>query len=258
MPDWSGIQPKIDRGRGKAAGVLGPPFDVYRLSASGDFISDANRIAQGVRMYYRVETSRDVYGALEANKLQEIVIYDLIADLSQFKLGDIFVCKDPIYGESHTKTIGTKRLNAFAHASHGPIKKVIGARINTEIRVKRQRSEPDEEGNWSPTSDNANSLKIVNGVCKFGIPEQKPSLIPVGLVAARGSYGDRQFNDVPAMSRKSSWVMYVPNLPGFHFREGDRIETRDGAKYVVIVAYEEETGFCGSQLFIEREIAQPG
>lgn len=256
MPKYRAIQRKIDKGRGKAAKVLSPPHDVYRIGeTSGDFIQPANLVKSKVPMYRKVKTSKDIGGSLEANKWQELTVYDLIGDLSKFKLGDVFIVKDPYYGDDHTQVAGTKEINGFYVASHAPIKRGLGPRINTLIRIRRQSTRGDADGFASTTSDNAPCVKIVSGRCRFSLADDDGSWIPAGLVATRGSYGDKAVDDVPSMIRKSAFVGVVPPLPGFKFRPGDRVESISGAKYMVVVAYPEETGFCGTQLFLELENA---
>ena len=254
------IQALRNCAKGLEASMSGVPFDVYRLKStvSGDFIQDATRIAQNVMISYTVKTSKDVEGSMEVPKWQELVVYAVTGNFAQFHVGDVFVCRDTVAGDNHIRLPGTRELNAFALASDAFLKLSLGARINTQISISRQSKTTNDEGFFDPTAKNSQVLKINNGRCQLMPSESKPHIIPAGLVAARGTYGERDFDGVPAMERKSSWICFVPPLPGLKFREGDRIQGQDGALYKVVVAYTEEVGFIGSQLFLERENAQPG
>lgn len=246
--------------KGFEAQISGVPFDVYRLKStvSGDFIQDDTRIAQNFLCSFKVTASKGAGGSMEVPKWQELVVYELTGNFTQFHVGDVFVCRDTANGDNKIRIPGTAELNAFTLTCAATGKLILGARINTQIRLRRQSKDTDSDGFFSATSSNSQALKIMGGRCKLQPAEARGHLIPAGLVAARGTYGERVFDDVPSMERKSSWICFVPPLPDFKFREGDRVEGQDGARYKVVVAYGEEVGFVGSQLFLERENAQPG
>lgn len=267
MTDYVDIQDVRDYGNGRAAEVLGPPYSVYRIGeeSNGDFIAEGNLIAEDIPVYKKI--SNEVRTFAETDVRLGTFWFDLTGDFSQFKTGDVFKLTDEVFAQGHASVpFDTHELTAFCLAAHGTYRKPVGARINTQIGILRQASSLDADGNYNPTSENAQPVKLVDGQFILANIGEQPDLIPAGLMAAGRTYFDKTAENVPGMPRTSGWLCYVPPLNGFEFREGDRIfqfdgtpdAEQNGARYVVLVAYGQNTGAVGWQLFLERVQDQGG
>jgi len=206
-------------------------------------------------------------GKLELGAKGMAVFFDIVANMDPFLLGDILVQNDPpyvpgvSYGAGATSVPGTLELNAMALAWHGPVSKAVGARIDRRVTVWRPASAPATQGDgskyWESTHDNDAPLVLANGQYGFGSDGAAPaSLVPAGI-AAQHRQSDRVFGpDVPGMLKPIKWFFYLPPLPGYMAREGDTIVDENGARYVVISPYEQQTGVVGQQLICDRTAAQ--
>lgn len=259
MADRVDIQVAIEEGRDAVAEVLGSPFKVYRITdtSNGNLIADENLINEELFVFTKLGSGTDFKSSLETEKLPGIFWYVCSADFTDYLVGDVFILNEDVYGAGFSSvSFATDQFNGFALAQHMVLKKALGGRLIREIKVFRLNDEPDADKRWSQNRDNSLPLTLRDGQYVFGAKDEDADLIPVGLMATGRSYGDRSFEQVPSMARKSGWECYVPPLPGFSWREGDRIETFDGARFTVVVPYEQLTGTCGAQLFLEREVAQ--
>lgn len=252
--DYVGIQKKLDYGRGKEASKLGAPYDAYRVSSasSGNVIQDSNKIVSGVRIYTKVDSG----SAKETSHQLGIMWYQIIADMSPFLVGDVFVLNDPVYGAGYSSVpFTTKEFNGFALADHSPIKKSLGGRLNINIQILRLNVATTAQGQWDKTLNSAQPVVLKNGLFGIGDVGQTGAWIPAGLMATKTDR-DKAFDQVPAQQRKSSWELYLPALNGFDIREGDRIVDANGARYIVIVPYTQHVGASGSQWTLEREVSK--
>lgn len=119
MVDYQQLREIVHFGMGKEAEVLGPPFSVYRLgsTASGDFLSDANRIYQNLPVFYQPNTPK-VKRSIEAEKIPGVILYELSMDITQYqlKVGDVFLLTDPFQVGANQVTYETNQINAFVFA----------------------------------------------------------------------------------------------------------------------------------------------
>lgn len=261
MTNYVQIQRHIDYGRGKAAQRLGPPFDVYRLNArsAGDFITPANLIRSGFPVFRR--SSKDDK-TLETPMRQGTHWYELVADMTGLLVGDVFVQRDPVYGVGATSiTEPTDQFNGFALASHAPVRKTMGGRLDREVFVYRASSSPGQrDGYWHNALDSMQPLVLIEGEYRLAAPGAQPSKVPTGFMVYYRQYGHDQYPpQVQGITKPTLWFAYVPPLPGWAFREGDRLveppfNSQPGARYVVANPYSQDTGQVGSQLVIEREV----
>lgn len=262
MANYRGIMVHIDRGRGKAAQRLGQPYNVFRIqnNSAANYLDAANQIAVDFPVLRRVIRGGPDREAPEMGSL----LFEIVADMSNFQTGDVFVQNDPFYGVGGTlPEFATPQFNAFVLGFHAPIRKSLGGRLDHLAYVYRQPSGPDANGYWSADTLASSPVMLQNGVFSVGSPGQTPALIPVGLQASERFHGE-MIDLVPTATPTTRWMAFVPAMPGFLFREGDRIITQDesggllatGARYVVVHPYEQEAGLVGSQLVLEREVAQ--
>lgn len=256
MVDRVDIMRRVDGGRGKAAKKLGSPYDVYRveLGSSGDFVSAPHKVASDVLVLAKPSSLAAHKDGVVANGLVE---YNLIADLSSFKVGDVFVNVDQFFGTGHTRSVSAPAgsYQGFCLTQHASIRKAIGCRLNDTAQVYRLNKGVDADGYWSAEFSNSNSLRLVSGVFSFGAGVA--AKIPIQLAPVLRPYGDRVIDKEPSNIRQSAYMAFVPPLPGFHFREGDRLIASDGARYVVVVPGGQDVGAVGFQMFLQREVAQP-
>jgi hypothetical protein len=261
MTDSSAIQQHIEYGRGKAAAYTGLKYDVYRLSSTsnGDFIASGNQIASGI--WARRIQQRQFKGALETPVKPEMLLYQVIADLRNFTIGDVFIQDDPNFQAGFTSVnYATSEFNGFALASHEALEQVIGPRLNKNAQFYRQTAAVSVGSYTSSSAENALPLICTDGLYAFGAKGSTASKIPVGLTPLQNTYGDRDYSDVGGMPRKSAWRLYIPPMPfaavngqQATLREGDRVIMSDGAQYKVLVEYSQDVGVTGSELFLERE-----
>ena len=268
MTDFAGIQQKIDTGKGKAAIRLGQPYTAYRITgaASGDFPAGWIPVETNIPILRRRINERLIETALE---YAGTLWYNLTADMSDFLLGDVFVCTDPAYssgvsyGPGATAIVGGSQyeIDAISFIWHTPINKAVGARIDRRCHVLRPLEAPDVAADgtlvWRQTNDRSTPLVLTNGVYSFGAPASTGSWIPIGLSStARPGHGDNFPPSIPGMVGFARYYGHMPPLPGYQPAEGDRIITEDGARYVIHNPFRQEEGVVGHQLALERTISQ--
>jgi hypothetical protein len=266
MVNYARIARHIDKGLGKAAEKLGQPFNGFRpdSASTGDFPSGWTQTSANFSLFRR----RISAGNLEMGLEKAALWYNVIGNMGPYLLGDVFVQNDPAYvaglyyGPGATSIPGTAELNAMCLAWHAPVDKRIGARIDRRVKIYRPSSSPatetDGSGYWKSTLDNDCSLTLTAGVYSFGAPgANNANWVPAGLSAVHRQSQAIFEPNVPGMLKPSKWFFYVPPLPGYVSREGDAIVDENGARYVVISPYEQQTGVVGNQLICDRKISQP-
>ncbi len=249
------VQGRIDFGRGQAADVLGQPGAIYRLNSasSGTWIDPANQIFQNYPVLRKVLRSDP---GLESTTIMSTMFYNLIADLTPLELGDIWIQTDPYYGKGDTLVdYSTSQFDGICIASHGPVKKAFGARLDRMLTVYRPAEATDSNGYYNTTLPAAQPLVLKNGIFNLGVPGDTPVQIPGGFMVRARPFGAPQFGgDIPGIPRYAEWYVYVPPLEGFTFRQGDRIMTYEGSRFIVVNPWHQEAGFVGSQMSLEYEI----
>lgn len=250
------IQDLIDEGRQLAAEELGPPHDVYRFlnpDINGNVLIAGNKIASLISIYTKIGYGGGIRTSFEAEKQQGIIWYEIIADMSPFRLGDVFILNDPVYGAGYSSVnFPTNEFKGFALADHSPIKKALGGRLNCTVTIFRPSVGPNSNMQWDKNKDWLDPLVLANGAWGLGVRGATPTKVPAGLTAMGRTYGDKMFSS-PAAKRGSGWELYVPALKGFDAQEGDKIVGPDGARYTLIIPYTQKVGATGSQWFLERE-----
>lgn len=267
MVHYGNIARHIDKGLGKAAKKLGQPFNGYRVETgnSGDFPSGWTQISGNFSLFRR----RIAEGKLEMGLPKATLWYNIIGNMTPYLLGDVFVQNDPpyvpglTYGAGATSIPGTIELNAMCLAWHAPVDKRIGARIDRRVQIYRSASAPapmiaDGTPYWKETLDNDVPLVLVNGTYVFGANGAPASYVPAGISSQHRQSEMLMQPNVPGMIKPAKWFFYVPPLPGYTAREGDAIVDENGARYVVLSPYEQQTGVVGNQMLCDRKISQPG
>lgn len=273
MPNANRIQRLIDKGRGHAARALGGPFNVYRLQATAatNFIDPLNLVSSNYLIYHTQKSAGSFRGSYEGINVGA-PLFDVVGDMGPFLVGDVFVDADSAYqpygnGLSVSDTAAgygagatsvpftTLELYAFCLGFHGPIKKSIGARLDRLAQIYRLPTAPDSNGYYSAGKSDSQPLVLANGTFSLGTTSDTAALIPVGL-AARPRWKSDLIKAIPTSTGEIEYYCYVPPLPGFAFQEGDRLVMQDGSQYVVQLPWEQQVGFVGSQLAVQREVMQ--
>jgi hypothetical protein len=280
------IQQMIDYGRGQAARVLGAPFFVYRVSSNAavNFIDPLNLIQSEYPVYYTQQSGSAFKGSFEGTSLRA-PLFNIVGDMAPFLVGDVFVDADvpyvpyggPLtadgswtadsgvvtadtgasgYGAGATSvTFPTLEFEGFCLGFHGPVKKSIGARLNALAQIYSLPTKADWNGYLSADISSCPGVVLTNGQFSLGASGQTPALIPVGISSEPRWRGDL-IRGLPTTTQAVVYIAYVPPLNGFSFKEGDRLVLQSGARYVVQNPYEQQVGFSGSQLILEREVSQ--
>lgn len=254
MADYTSIMDHIDRGRGIAADHLGVPFDVYRpnFNTASEYLDPANVIAQNYNVFRRQKESVD---SVEGTKVKSI-IWDIVGDMSSFLLGDVFVQSDPIYGVGSTIVrFQTQQILAFCLAMHAPVKKSVGVFLDRLASVLRPVSGTDPNGYLAGDYTNTQPVVLQNGQFVLGTQGAPGCLIPCGINVSE-RWRAELYKGLPATTGIAVWYLYLPPLPGMSIKEGDYIQTQDGAVYQVQAPIEQQTGFVGNMLSCTRQLPQ--
>lgn len=265
------FQRLIDKQLGAFGNRIGQPFSVYRItpSSTGDFPNGWYRVSTQAHAHRNRVRSQDAEVSMTSERT---VWYEVIADMSPFWLGDVFIATDPpffpgvAYGDRATNLPGTIELNGFSLAWHPPIRPPLAARIDHRAYIYRPAllpqtysdgSPPLPSEQWRSTREFDTPLVLNNGVYSWGAPGQTASLVPCGFgTSDRQTRGEDMAPDPPGMLPVPRYYVYFPPLPGYSAAEGDAIITEDDARYAVIAPYKQETGVVGHQLMVQRYISQ--
>jgi hypothetical protein len=262
----------IDKQLGVVGNRLGQPFSVYRINpaSNGDFPGGWQLVSSRAHAHRNRVRSQDAEVAMTSERT---LWYEIVADMSPFWLGDVFIATDPpyfpgiAYGDRATNVPGTVELNGFALAWHAPMRPPLAGRIDHRCRIYRPALTPQTVSDGSPltpsqqwrtTHEFDTPLLLANGVYSFGAPAGGfGSLVPCGFgTSDRQTRGEDMAPDPPGMLPVPRYYIFLPPLPGYTPSEGDALITEDDARYTVIAPYSQATGVVGSQLMVQRYISQ--
>ena len=274
MTTYAKVQQHIDKGKGRAARHVGMPFLAYRLisTSTGDFPTawwPVPTCPNGNHYQFHLLRRRMTEGKTESGIKNVTLFYDIIANMDQFLVGDVFVQNDKpfvpgqSYGAGATSVVGpTIEFTAMALAWHPPENKAVGGRIDRRVKIYRPAASPASVGAksgakyWKETHDNDVPFVLTNGVFSLGVAGvDNANWVPAGFMSAVRQHDWVFQPGVPGMLKEAKWFCYLPPLPGYFPKEGDAIIDEYGARYVVGVAYEQKTGVSGYQLSVDRKIA---
>lgn len=266
MTTASVFQHLIDKQLGAVGDRLGQPFAVYRLTptSTGDFPLGWYRVSSRAHAHRNRVRSQDAEVAMTSERT---LWYEVVADMSPFWLGDVFLASDSpffpgvAYGARATAVPNTIELNGFALAWHAPMRAPLAGRIDHRCRIYRPSLTPvgfpDGSTQWRGEREWDTPLALTNGTFAWGLPNTPASLVPCGFgTSDRQTRGEDMAPDPPGMLPVPRYYIYLPPLPGYTAAEGDALITEDDARYTVIAPYRQETGVVGSQLMVQRYISQ--
>lgn len=276
MTNYARVQKHIDHGKGKAARHVGMPFLGFRLisTSTGDFPQawwPVPVCPAGSTPHYQFHLLRRrlAEGKLETGIKNVALFYDIIANIDPFLVGDVFLQNDPpfvpgkSYGAGATAVVGnTIEFNGMALAWHPPENKAVGGRLDRRVKIYRPATSPATVATtsgaayWKETLDNDSPLTLTNGVYSFGAAgANNANFIPAGFTSAVRQHDWVFQPGVPGMIKEAKWFVYLPPLPGYFPAEGDALIDEYGARYLIVVPYEQKTGVAGYQLACDRKIA---
>ena len=251
--DYRSAMLLIDRSRGMAGAILGPPCSVYRVgaTASGNYLDVGQRVQTGLRVGRRQTGSKDLIEA----PIMGGIFYTLLANAEGLEVGDVIVENDPYYGEGATEVdFATTQFEAYALAYHGPFKQTMAARVDRLCTIYRPTDAP-VSGAWTPTNPNMAPVVLSAGAFSLGAVGATPTQIPLGLTSHVRTKHDL-FKGLPGTTDALVYFGYVPALPGWLPREGDRlIDSSTGDRYSIQHPYTQQAGLGGSQMVLSRQIA---
>lgn len=273
MVNYAHVQGLIDKGKGKAAHHVGMPFLGYRVGGAsvGDFPSGwvPVTLPSGGTVFSLLRR-RLAEGKLEIGIKNTALFYDIIANMDPFLVGDVFVQDDApfvpgiSYGAGATQVTGTTiEFNGMCLAWHPPENKAVGGRLDRRVKIYRPATSPatvpattGTAKYWKETLDNDFSLTLSGGVYSFGTAAaNNANFVPAGFSAAIRQHEWPFQPDTPGLLKEAKWFVYLPPLPGYLPAEGDALVDENGARYVVAVPFEQQTGVSGYQLVVDRKIA---
>lgn len=212
--DGAKLQTKVYAGLGKAAKVLGLPFDVYRLGPGSPTLFDpANKVDHLPAQFTVTSTS----GAFQNAPKFDATWFDALLDGARVQAGDVLV----------NATAGT-----FYILSKMPLLPIKAARCNETIAVSRARipgafdfGDLGYSGHVaSPNLDVAGEDTILSGVPCASSSEGYGRAIAQGLTAS----------DSPGPTK---WFFYLPPyVRDGAVRERDIIVDSHGNRYQVAIA----------------------
>ena len=263
--DYTTLQSLADFGSGVGAQIIGQPYNIFRISQSGDVLQPGNQIFANYPVQRQKLTATDSQG-LETSTTQKTFFFSILGDFSNSIVGDCFILNDPVYGVGATIVpFPTLQFIGFFLAIHPVLQKPIGARIDRLVQIYRPAILPDINGYMNTTLQGASPLMLINGLSQLGTPLQSASFIPAGFQPNRrgtGQITEKYTSDIP---QHTNWSICLPPLPVasdlgsfFSIREGDIIVSEEGDRYRVIDPYRQDVGSIGYQLIAEREIAPAG
>lgn len=255
LNQYASIQNIIDYGRGLAANVVGQPGGVYRLSATstGDYVQTSNQVYANFPVLRRVVTSG---ASVEGRGMSDLVMFDIVCDLNDLKVGDIWVQSDPLYGAGANQvSYPTDEFVGFAVAHHAVMKKSIALQLQRSASIYRMVSGVSQSGYANSFQQQAHALYISGGKAMFS-PTAVASMIPIGMSPRAGGFEAFMHPKIASLPEAPEFVVYVPPIEGFIPTEGDIVQTALGARYSIMNSWHLDAGIAGSAFIVRKVTPQ--
>jgi hypothetical protein len=257
--DYTTNQSLVNQARGQASEFLGQPYNVYRITSgsNGDVIQSSNLIFTGYPVRKLKASGKDM-PRVETDVNPGLMVFALLADMSNIMTGDIFVLNDNVYGPGQTAVeFATQQFNAFGIATtYTQLGKGLGGRLDRNIQVFRPNNLPDSDGYLDETLNDGLPLQCVSGVFTLGAVGATACQIPSGFMSAPRRLRGAVTPNLSNMPPRVVFSIYVPPLNGYHFRRGDILcvqGTQD--RYRVLEAFFEDEGFVGTFINAEQVLS---
>lgn len=255
LNQYSSIQNIIDYGRGLAANVVGQPGGIYRLSgaSTGNYIQAANQVYANFPVLRRVVTSG---ASVEGRGLADLVMFDIVCNLNDLKVGDVWIQTDPFYGAGANQvSYPTDEFIGFAVAHHAVMKKSIALQLQRSASIYRMVSGVGQSGYANSFQQQAHALCISGGKAVFS-STSPASVIPIGMAPRSGGFEAFISPKIASLPDAPEFVMYVPPIEGFIPTEGDIVQTTLGARYSVMNSWHLDAGVVGSAFIVRKVTPQ--
>lgn len=254
LGQYAQIQQLIDFGRGLAANVVGQPGAVFRLQSgvSDDYVSPATLYFENFPLLRKVLP--DGF-AQSSHRGMNVQYFRMVCDLTRLKVGDVWVLTDPYYGAGANQVVyETNEYVGVALAFHSVMGSSFGVGLNRFARIYRPAPGVDPDGFANTFQQDGLGLYIVNGAAQFLPVAQQaapPSWVPIGLQPVSGYAGDQLTPDLPGMTPRAAYFVYIPSIQGYAAMQHDYLVDRNGARMQVMVPYHLEAGMAGNSVRVE-------
>ena len=251
------IQAAIDKGRGKAATVLGQTFNVYRLNSysTGSIIQPSNLVIPGFRAYVKHDSKRI---EIESNVIVKAVPrFSFTCDSTNIQLGDVFVERaDSFRHEVSTPYDG----NIFTFAYFRPIRRYVMVSTPISGQISRARNNPNSVDSgqvpWGAMSKSLEQVLILrNGYYSWEAygGSQSPAVIPMAIqaTAGKGELPEPKLR-LPTDVKRQTWDIYCGLLPGYIPTESHIVTGANGDRYYIQTPAFNAVGFVGVQAICEK------
>jgi hypothetical protein len=263
MTNYVNLTKILNRACGIGAAHIGVPGWIYRITSSsnGDFIQDANKQFQ---IWADRAKMKRFDPAFESDIRMETYWFELLINANPLQVGDVWVINDPYLNVGDvTVPFETTQFIAFAMAAMPPLKHAISARLDTNAQFYRPSLQPistpigpNTLPYFDSTLPNELPLLCINGNFQLGTVVDTASKIPVGTMPMNnsGAIYTAPTANMPIQERRR---IYIPSLPGWTFKAGDKIVTEQGSRYVILSNYSQDIGTIGNQFLIEKITSGP-
>lgn len=255
MSNYVSINRIMNHACGVGAARIGIPMGVYRLSnaSNGDYIQPSNLLFS--IHADRAQMRRDD-PAFESSLRLETYWFELLINSNPLVLGDILVSQDRVYNQgAQIVEFPSDQFIGFCMAGMPPIKHAIAARLDINALIFTPSLAPSKEIGGVPYFDTTTpqDLPIVckNGIYAPGLLTDVPSAVPVGTMPMNngGSIYSSATANMPTQERRR---VYIPPLPGYTPRAGDKLVLESGSRYVLLSNYTQLAGTVGTQALVEK------
>jgi hypothetical protein len=261
MSNYVNITKIMNAGCGVGAAHVGIPMQVYRITdaSNGDFLSDGNKLFQ---VFCDRAKMKRQDPAFESAERMETFWFELLINANPLNVGDILISTDPYLNAGSVVINGaTDQYIGFCLAALPPIKHAIAARLDINATLYRPSITPtptDIGAGDLPYFDSTLPVELpivcINGQFQLGVLTDTASTIPIGTMPMN-NFGAIFHNSTPNMPTQERRRVYVPPLPGFIPKAGDKLVTEQGSRYVLLSNYEQQVGTVGGQYLLEKELS---
>ena len=251
LSQYAGIQGIIDFGRGLAANVVGQPGSIFRVTptSTGNYVQTANQVYANFPALRRAVTGGP---AFENHGLMDLVMFDVVCNLTDLQVGDVWVQTDPYYGVgADLVTYATNEFVGWVLVHHSVMNKAIAAQVQRYAMIYRAVSGVDSSGYATAFQQETMALQIVNGVATFS-NNYSGSLIPIGMNPRTGGLKAPMRPTVHSLPEEPSYSVYVPPINGYAPVEGDIFQLGGGARYVVEASWHLDSGMVGNTAIVKK------
>ena len=249
------IQRKVDRGNHKAASIYGQTYDVYRLgpkTSTSGIITTSSLIASNVACSFeKLSSKTDV----EIESIVKTLLFTADLSLQKFQPGDVFVQRTDAYryDRSIFTMISARPMPHVPIFAATPIYATFTRPESNPAHIDSgivPQSVPIKGQEWPLT------LTVAYGVPSFSFQRTgSPVTVPVGMMMdrlrdmPRSDSSDGQLHDD---TRRQTWYMFIPLLPGQPLIPRDIVTGGSGDRYELTGVQASYASFFGQLVSVQR------